>query len=244
MGSGQPPSRRYPPVDQLESVLQELSRLNNLSVQQLLSMEGPGSTGVSPDEVHTNCCLIRCLPVQPPGGHTNLEWFFGHDRDGYVLVTARTEATKSVWPQDSQGCALPVRLHRWMLQVPQGSETLHSCDHTRCIRRTHLSIGTHSKNLGDAWARGRRKRRLTPDPNKVIQTPRLEPAPALPALNGKTAKRESIFVLAGFSSPSKAARAQLRMQHARQLETPAGQLYFEVSLHIVPRRLARSVPIQ
>ena len=131
-----------------------------------------------------------------------------------------------------------------MLQVPQGGETLHSCDHTRCIRRTHLSIGTHSKNLGDAWARGRRKRRLTPDPNKVIQTPRLEPAPALPALNEKTAKRESIFVLAGFSSPSKAARAQLRMQHARQLETPAGQLSFEVSLHIVPRRLARSVPIQ
>ena len=80
-------------------------------------------------------------------------WYFGRDRDGYVLVTACSAATMRVWPRDANGSALPVRLHRWILSVPRGGETLHSCDSPSCIQPSHISIGTHSENLRDAWRR-------------------------------------------------------------------------------------------
>lgn len=37
---------------------------------------------------------------------------------------------------------------------------LHSCDNPKCARPRHLTPGTLSDNLRDAWARGRRRRKL------------------------------------------------------------------------------------
>ena len=61
---------------------------------------------------------------------------------------------------------------------------------------------------------------------------RLEPAPPLPTLGPKPAARESVFVLAGYGSPSKLARAQLIVQRCG---TPAPVLIFRgEQLHATP----------
>lgn len=220
MGIGQAPPRRYPPAGMLKSVLQALCEVNSFSVQEVIktNLEQGQTLGEA-----RSCCLIQCLPKQPPDGHRRRMWYFGRDRDGYVLVTACSAATMRVWPRDANGSALPVRLHRWILSVPRGGETLHSCDTPSCIQPSHISIGTHSENLRDAWRRGcRRRRRVPPSPTTTVQA-RLEPAPPLPTLGPKRAARESVFVLAGYGSPSKLARAQL---HVQRCGTPAPVLIF------------------
>jgi hypothetical protein len=39
--------------------------------------------------------------------------------------------------------------------ILEGKIILHSCDNPRCIRPAHLSIGTYSDNINDAYRRGR-----------------------------------------------------------------------------------------
>lgn len=47
------------------------------------------------------------------------------------------------------------RLLPW--HPPLGNHVLHSCDRRECVNPLHLSWGTPSKNLTEAYARGRRK---------------------------------------------------------------------------------------
>ena len=39
--------------------------------------------------------------------------------------------------------------------IPDGMKILHSCDNPPCVNLAHLSVGTQSKNIADAVARGR-----------------------------------------------------------------------------------------
>ena len=40
--------------------------------------------------------------------------------------------------------------------IPENRLVLHTCDNKRCVCPSHLEIGDHSKNIKDAWDRGRR----------------------------------------------------------------------------------------
>jgi len=55
-----------------------------------------------------------------------------------------------------------IRTHRFSYeihkgQIPSKMLILHSCDNKLCCNPAHLSIGDHSKNIKEAWDRGRRK---------------------------------------------------------------------------------------
>jgi HNH endonuclease len=39
-------------------------------------------------------------------------------------------------------------------EIPAGMEVMHSCDNPPCINPEHLELGTHAKNIKDAWDRG------------------------------------------------------------------------------------------
>lgn len=38
--------------------------------------------------------------------------------------------------------------------IPEGLEVCRTCDNRACCRPSHLEVGTHAKNLADAYARG------------------------------------------------------------------------------------------
>lgn len=76
-----------------------------------------------------------------------IEWQASVNEDGYGTLFVRPRHWKA---------------HRlaWVLAngpVPAGRELMHSCDNPRCVNVAHLSPGTHSENMRDAYARGRKK---------------------------------------------------------------------------------------
>ena len=54
----------------------------------------------------------------------------------------------------------PSKVHRWVYSVangpiPEGFEICHKCDNRKCVRPSHLFIGTRSDNMRDCVAKGR-----------------------------------------------------------------------------------------
>ena len=44
--------------------------------------------------------------------------------------------------------------------VPEGALLLHECDNKLCVNPHHLHIGSHSRNIQEAWDRGLRNRQF------------------------------------------------------------------------------------
>ena len=58
------------------------------------------------------------------------------------------------------GVGRKVYAHRYAFElayyaVPDGMVVMHICDNTRCVRPDHLTLGTQSDNLHDAYSKGR-----------------------------------------------------------------------------------------
>lgn len=52
-------------------------------------------------------------------------------------------------------------------KIPERMFILHSCDNPPCCNPAHLSASTQAQNLTEAWARGRRARKLNVPSNKL-----------------------------------------------------------------------------
>jgi hypothetical protein len=124
------------------------------------------------------------------------------------------------WPRCTNNRPLPMRLVRWLMRAPPQKVVLHNCDVPSCVSPAHLRIGTQADNLMDALHRGRRRlarspasggggckrqRRVGGQSPAAIEIPRSNDA------------RERVFCVAGFASPSKAARKLARGRAQRAL---------------------------
>jgi hypothetical protein len=43
--------------------------------------------------------------------------------------------------------------------IPEGQEVCHTCDNPRCLRTSHLFLGTHQANLDDMYSKNRQRHR-------------------------------------------------------------------------------------
>ena len=182
----------------LESVLAALAAVQgNPSLADLLKPGRHDGAG--------ECCEVKAIPSQR--GKEGV-WYFGIEQEGYVLVRPRTH--QSWWPRHtSEGTPLPIRVARLQLQPERDLLTLHHCDNPSCLSRAHLYAGSPSDNLNDAYKRGRRNTRKTTGVAKARpSTPlacRAAPTRAA-ALSTCTVELNRAFPLAGWHSPSRAAR--------------------------------------
>jgi hypothetical protein len=211
--------RQYPPPAELKAVLRAICSLNSFTLDQVLA--APVASAPC-----SECCTVQELPTRPLRGPSRARWYFGSDRDGYIMVRARSASAARLWPTASTGEALPVRLHRWLANVGPYGETMHACDNPRCIRCSHVTEGTRAANVRDTWSRLRRVHAPSIPPRS---TPRSEPPPPLPSHDPNIASREAIFVMTGFSSPTKLARALTRKKQGMTSPSSRGVLFSGLS---------------
>ena len=72
-------------------------------------------------------------------------WSGGKDQDGYPMfwLDGKTErASRALWKI-------------LFGDIPDGMIVRHKCDNPECLEITHLELGTHKENTGDALVRGR-----------------------------------------------------------------------------------------
>lgn len=158
----------------------------------------------------TECCKVDLTDAGAV--FANSPFYFGPDADGYTIVSPRHPVPPG-WPRGKRAEPLPVRLARWLLEVPTGSVTRHACDTPACIRMSHLSVADQSDNLADSIRRGRRHR--SPHSTTAPRAPAgLRSQPTAAALRRRPrdahSEREALFCVAGYASPSKAARKAAR----------------------------------
>lgn len=88
--------------------------------------------------------------VRKAGENDCWEWLGAKSTSGYGVIQ-----------KGKRGEGI-IRTHRLSYEIhhgtiPDGELVLHSCDNKTCCNPNHLSVGDYSKNITEAWARGRRK---------------------------------------------------------------------------------------
>lgn len=175
---------------------------------------GPGSL-VSVDEICQAgedggeagaCSQVKQTPRRFRGNQEG-RYIFGKDRDAYVMVRPRRDDDS--WPVTRDGRYRPVRLHRWVANVPAGMVTRHACDNSSCLARAHLTAGTSSEN---AFDRRRLRRRSRFADRADFRQRTLDADPAVPELSSchAVSMADRLFCVAGYHSPSKKARLAMR----------------------------------
>jgi len=79
------------------------------------------------------------------------EWTGATDRNGYGVISV---------PTQNKRYQVFRKTHRVAWELAYGAVTgelcvLHHCDNPKCVRPTHLFLGTHSDNAHDKYAKGR-----------------------------------------------------------------------------------------
>lgn len=204
----------YPTGAALERMLAELARVNDFTVADVMGNKDP-----------RRCCIVQHLPPGK-GARRRRGVYYGIDADGYVIARAAAARGGGGWPVLSTGEPAPVRVHRAVSVIPPHMMGMHACDEPACIRRLHITAGAACDNNSEAHERGRRWAAAAAASSSAaaVRTPRLTGSPVKPArarLGAASEARERLFCVAGFSSPSKRARALARAA-AGALEAAAG----------------------
>lgn len=210
MLADRPPSAsgagQYPSAAVLEDVLAELCELKEgapqLSKGRILAFQ---------DE--TACAHVNHLPTRVKGEDDGA-FIFGMERDGYILVRPRGDSCPS-WPVVGGGVPAPVRLHRWLADVPAHLLTRHKCDDPSCVARAHLEAGTATDNQLDRQRKRRRIERAPASPSRGSYRQRCADAGSTPTTTLPSCHRvsrvDARFCMVGFISPSKKARLAMRL---------------------------------
>jgi hypothetical protein len=201
----------YPPRHLADLAVQLLAQASDSFTPTTVfsSPNRRGRAGVPPP---TQCCKVNLLA--PGAAFDNSPFYFGCDADGYTILSPRHPVPPG-WPLGKRAKPKPVRLARWLLEVPAGSVTRHACDTPACIRMAHLSVADQADNLADSIRRGRRHR--SPLSTTALPAPaglRSQPCPQAMRRRPRDAysERDALFCVAGFNSPSKAARKAARQR--------------------------------
>ena len=199
-GSGQ-----YPSCVILEEVLTELCELKEAAPKVSRTM-------VWALGQETACAHVHLLPRRVRGEEDGT-YIFGKCRDGYIVVRPRGRSCPS-WPVVRGGVPAPVRLHRWLADVPAYMLTRHKCDDPSCVARAHLQAGTATDNQLDRQRKRRRIERAPASPSRGASLHRYDddgstPTTTLPSCH-RVSRVDARFCMAGFISPSKKARLAMR----------------------------------
>jgi hypothetical protein len=213
MSVAAPDPARYPPASMAARAMDILARLPGNSFAPP-SPSRPADTRARAFSQELGLCS-RVLEL-PSSAEESPDFYFGREDDGYIIVSPRKPCSE--WPLCGDGRPMPLRLSRWVASAPPGNLVLHRCDDTSCVRRSHLRIGTWAQNLEEAFMRDRRRVGSSPAASGggVRRATRrhhdLTPASRFPDFQDP---RERVFPVAGFCSPSKAARKRSRACAAR-----------------------------
>lgn len=200
---------QYPPDEILTKVLEEVCTWVGNRESEALVLAAPQALNLPDHGDRGSCSLVQQTPTRTRGVLDG-DFIFGMDEDGYIIVRPRRPCTG--WPALRTKDPRPMRLHRWLAQVPHHLITRHQCDEPSCIARTHLSAGTILDNQHD-------RRRLRRRPERAEHVPAVgsrtrPPTPLrLPALSSchPVSRADALFCVAGFHSPSKKARLAMRL---------------------------------
>jgi hypothetical protein len=83
------------------------------------------------------------------------EWMFGCGSHGYGQFYLE------------KGKPLLVHRYSWELEhghIPNGLYVLHKCDNKKCVRPSHLFLGTQKQNIADMFSKGRQHDRKSCTP--------------------------------------------------------------------------------
>ena len=202
-----PPQPEYASAESLTRVMGVLCAGPDslVSVEEMCEAGGDGGDAGACSQVNQTPRRVR--------GDSEGHYIFGQDRDGYVLVLPRR--VDDSWPITRDRRYKPVRLHRWLANVPAGMVTRHACDNSSCLARAHLAAGTSSENAFDRRRLRRRSRFAERTDSRHRTSYGDPPMPELSSCHAVSIA-DRLFCVAGHHSPSKKAR--LAMRESRGLD--------------------------
>ena len=125
--------------------------------------------------------------------------------------------------------------------IPPGKLVLHTCDTPRCVRPSHLFLGTHQDNVDDMMAKGRHvnlpgeKHGMAKVTEKIVRSIRRSPLPLRPL-----AKKYKVSV--SLVSQIRSGAIWKHVKTTRRYPTPTGERHENSKLtNAKVRKILRSV---
>lgn len=101
--------------------------------------------------------VVSWMELIPLDSEECILWPFGSSSGGYGRVTTRRRREGKVYSYQ----ATTVVHERFVGPVSGNAQVKHLCDNPPCVNPRHLTLGSISENNREAFARGRRPRKLS-----------------------------------------------------------------------------------